>query len=207
MRKAAWDDLAGHGFRPLLLDRQGTHNFNSGGDSEICFVLRLAGWRLWFEPRLHLRHALEPYRLEWAYLRRLSRGVGASTVGFDPYLRVLAGTRVDCDSATWTCAAVEVLRDLRVRPRPGWREDVGSAAVLDREWRIGRLLELLRQRRSYDRSFDHVRLAPWRHVGSVERAHRSSGRQLDLGTRSTLPRSERGNSVRSEDTGKGSAPA
>ncbi|MGH7265987.1 MAG: hypothetical protein ACREMB_14255, partial [Candidatus Rokuibacteriota bacterium] len=57
---------------------------NSGGDAEICFALRLAGWRLWFEPRMRLRHFIQTHRLDWWYLRRLFRGVGASSVGFDP---------------------------------------------------------------------------------------------------------------------------
>ena len=75
VRKEAWDHLVGQGFRLQLPDRQGSTNFNSGGDTEICLALRLNGWRLWFEPRLRLRHFLLGHRLEWGYLRRLFRGV------------------------------------------------------------------------------------------------------------------------------------
>jgi hypothetical protein len=32
-----------NGFTPLLHDRRGSGNYNSGGDAEICFALRLNG--------------------------------------------------------------------------------------------------------------------------------------------------------------------
>jgi len=165
VRKTAWDHLARHGFRPLLVDRQGT-KLNSGGDTEICFALRLAGWRLWFEPRMRLRHFLPAHRLDWWYLRRLYQGFGASTVGFDPYVRALAGEPVDGRRVAWAHEAGRVLADLRRQARKvlrSWRHPYeGDGEVLTLESKLGRLAELLRKRGAYDRSLRAVWHAPWR---------------------------------------------
>jgi glycosyltransferase involved in cell wall biosynthesis len=166
VRKAAWDHLVRHGFRPLLVDRQGSANFNSGGDSEICFALRLTGWRLWFEPRMRLRHFLLTHRLDWWYLRRLYRGIGASTVGFDPYLWAFAGESAEGRRAVWVDEVRHVLADLRQRAdkvwSTRWRPDEGDQEVLTLESKVGRLVELLRRRGAYDRSLRAVQHAPWR---------------------------------------------
>src|SRR5207247_2261272 len=55
------------------------------GDAELCYGLRLAGWRLWYEPKLKLKHFLPATRLQWNYLRRVSRGFGAATASLDYY--------------------------------------------------------------------------------------------------------------------------
>ncbi len=166
VRRVAWQHLVGNGFMPLLVDRRGTANYNSGGDAEICFALRLSGWRLWFEPALRLRHFLLEYRLEWRYLRRLMRGVGASTVGLDPYRRALAGAAAAQLDSSWFSEAREIVVRLRRHRRLLWemsrRPREGEASVLHLESDIGRLAELLRRRRRYDRSFARVDNAAWR---------------------------------------------
>ena len=167
VRRAAWERLVHRGFRPLLVDRQGAANFNSGGDSEICFALRLAGWSLRFEPRLRLRHFVLAHRLNWRYLRRMFRGVGASTVGFDPYERAFDGTAVDGRSRIWADEARPIVADIGRRPGKlldSWRRPCeGDDEVLDLEWKLGRLTELLRRRDAYDRSLRAVERAAWRH--------------------------------------------
>jgi glycosyltransferase involved in cell wall biosynthesis len=165
VRSEAWQHLVDNGFRPLLVDRQGSANYNSGGDSEICFALRLSGWRLWFEPRLRLRHFLLKHRLDWRYLRRLTRGAGASTIGFDPYQRALGGPV----RGSWTAEARLVLARLARRPRHLWESYrqpcEGDAAVLELERDVGRLGALLRERGNYDRNFAAIERAAWRFGG------------------------------------------
>ena len=85
IRKLAWEGLIQKGFRPLLMGRQGTR-LTSGEDCELCFALRLAGWRLWYDPRLRLQHFIPAHRLEWNELRRRRRGSGAASVECDAYL-------------------------------------------------------------------------------------------------------------------------
>jgi glycosyltransferase involved in cell wall biosynthesis len=166
VRKAAWDHLVRHGFRPLLVDRQGDASFQAGGDSEICFALRLAGWRLWFEPRLRLRHHLLAHRLEWRYLRRLFRGFGAATVGFDPYNRTFDWGRLEAGRRVWVAEARHLLAGLRNQAgqvrSSWWHDGEGDKEVLDLEWKLGRLAALLRLRGDYDRSLRAVETAAWR---------------------------------------------
>ncbi len=166
VRRSAWRGLVEGGFRPLLVDRRGRSNYNSGGDSEICFALRLSGWRLWFEPGLHLWHSLSSHRLKWSYLRRLVRGVGGSSVGLDPYLRALGHPGTEQVSGSWVREARRIwthLREQRERRREMRREECeGEQEVLDLEWEVGRLGALVGRRRSYDRSFTAIERAGWR---------------------------------------------
>jgi len=170
IRKQAWEQLINNGFRSMLVGRQGTA-LTAGEDSELCFALRLAGWRLWYEPRLQLRHFLPARRLEWRYLRRLHRGFGGSTVGLDPYLFVLQPNYTISmvrlrQSWQWKAAAVlgKLLR------RPGklllslHYPLEGDPDVLWIESMIGRLAELLKRRKAYDLSIREVRKAIWRQI-------------------------------------------
>ena len=165
VRRAAWEDLVGHGFRPRLVDRQGEANFNSGGDSEICFALRLAGWRLWFEPRLRLRHFLLAHRLDWGYLRRMFRGVGASSVVFDPYRQAYDGRSVRGRRRIWLAESRPLAAELSKRAGRLWgsrrHAHEGDGDILDLEWKLGRLAELLRRRDAYDQSLRAVERAGW----------------------------------------------
>jgi glycosyltransferase involved in cell wall biosynthesis len=166
VRRSAWQHLVDHGFSPILVDRRGRANYDSGGDAEICAALRLSGWPLWFEPKLRLRHFLVSHRLDWRYLRRLFRGVGASTVGLDPYLRALGQPSATGLDPSWTSETRRLVSKLRDRRGRLWevlrRPYEGERDVLDLETDLGRLGALLRQRRRYDRSFAAVEKASWR---------------------------------------------
>jgi GT2 family glycosyltransferase len=177
VRARAWQRLLEGGFRPLLVDRRGRSNHDSGGDSEICFALRLGGWRLWSEPAMRLRHFLPASRLEWRYLRRLVRGVGSSSVGLDPYLRALVEPRprsvaqagVPGLTGSWVAEARGLFRRLREERELLWemrRQPLeGEEEVLALESDLGRFGALLRRRRRYDRSFGQIERAGWRREG------------------------------------------
>ncbi len=166
VRRDAWQHLVENGFSPLLMDRRGRANYNSGGDVEISLALRLSGWRLWFEPALRLRHFLLGHRLEWSYLRRFMRGFGAASVGLDPYRQALAGPVAAQRDSSWTPQALNMIALLRRNRRLLWemsrRPREGEASVMRLEFGVGRLGELLRRRRSYDRSFARIENAAWR---------------------------------------------
>jgi glycosyltransferase involved in cell wall biosynthesis len=170
VRNEAWRALVEGGFSPLLSDRSGRADYSSGGDSEICFALRLRGWRLWFEPELRLHHFIQAHRLDWGYLRRLLRGGGSATVGFDPYLRALGGPVAAGLSGSWRREARGLfarLRRDRKRLLRMWREPCeGDDEVLAREADLGRFGALLQQRRDYDRSFTAIESADWRPRGN-----------------------------------------
>lgn len=151
IRKLAWQQLVADGFRPLLTDRRGATP-SSGGDHELCFALRLAGWDLWYEPRLQLRHFLPARRLDWRYLKSLHRGFGASSVSFDLYRSALKGdlkTFRERVKQTWQWKILSALRILLWYEGKVllsfYRPSEGNPDVLRLEVAIGRLLELLRR--------------------------------------------------------------
>ncbi len=88
LRISALRKLYESGFTSLLSDRQGSQ-LSSGGDGELCFALRLLGWRLWYEPELQLTHVMSASRLTWNYYLRLLWGHSVSQVGLVPYYQAL----------------------------------------------------------------------------------------------------------------------
>ncbi|MGE9296159.1 MAG: hypothetical protein ACQKBV_07740, partial [Puniceicoccales bacterium] len=56
-----------------------------GGDFELCYALILSGWKLWYDPRLHIRHFMPSARLTWENLEKLNYGFGQQSVVFDAY--------------------------------------------------------------------------------------------------------------------------
>lgn len=171
IRKSAWHDLVSSGFQSLLLDRRGT-TLGGHGDTELCFALRLAGWRLWYEPRLRFRHFIPANRLSWDYLRRKQRGGGEAAVGLDPYYFVMKPNRrgllliVRHLRQTWQWQALAELARLVGKPRKLlWlflRPEEGDQDILAIEQRIGRFLGLLQNRKVYSANFRSVRDAVWR---------------------------------------------
>ena len=155
LRKTAWATLAENKFDFLLSDRSG-ESLSSGGDAELCYALRLSGWRLWYEPRLTMQHYLPASRLTWSYLRRLSRAFGAATAGFDSYdMAQSARPAVSAQALrrTWGWQTFATIRYLLRKPIKLVRASIGSmegdADALRVENLWGRLLELLRHRRIY----------------------------------------------------------
>ncbi|MBW4668536.1 MAG: glycosyltransferase family 2 protein [Cyanomargarita calcarea GSE-NOS-MK-12-04C] len=88
IRKQAWEQLQNRGFKSILTGRKGAV-LSAGEDHEFCLALRLAGWHIWYDPRLQFCHFIPASRLQWNYLRRLKRGFGAGSVGLDPYFFAL----------------------------------------------------------------------------------------------------------------------
>lgn len=90
IRKAAWEQLIADGFKPLLSDRKGAA-LSSGGDFELCYAFMLAGWQLYYDPALHIRHFIPQSRLNWDYLCRLNEGFGRQSVVLDGYKAKVSG--------------------------------------------------------------------------------------------------------------------
>jgi glycosyltransferase involved in cell wall biosynthesis len=159
VRKSAWQQLVREGFRALLVDRKGSAP-TAGGDAELSFALRLAGWGLWYDPRLRLRHFLPARRLEWEYLRRLHRGFGASSVWLDLYsyaLKETPETLIERLKRTWhsrTLAALVKLLWFKGKMLVSFdcpRE--GNLDALQVEVRIGRLIELMKTKKTCELPF------------------------------------------------------
>lgn len=79
LRRSAWRYVRAQGFAFTTSTRRGTL-LVSGEDLELGDVLRLAGYTLWYDPELRLRHFMPPARLTEEYLRRLVAGSAASSL-------------------------------------------------------------------------------------------------------------------------------
>ena len=162
LRKTAWTALAESHFDFVLSDRKG-ESLSSGGDAELCYALRLGGWRLWYEPSLTMEHFLPDARLNWGYLRRLSRAFGAATAGFDAYDMALKGKprgTFEKLRQTWSWQTLATIKYLLSRPIKlfgaaiGPMEGDAEAFLIENLW--GRLLELLRHRRRYNTNLKRI---------------------------------------------------
>ncbi len=165
VRREAVDRLHAAGFRPVSVGRRG-QSLAAGEDSELSLALRLAGWELWYDPRLRLKHFIPSGRLTWDYLRRLHRGFGRTLLDpywheVDPGMRALPAWR-----RSWWMLG---LREVRGAPRwiPGWWLSVigrgeGDGRVLDAERALGRMAALASVAGSFRRRCREVREAPWR---------------------------------------------
>jgi hypothetical protein len=167
VRKEAWLRLERVGFVPALVGRAGAA-LSTGEDTELCLALRLAGWRLWYEPGLRLQHYMPAGRLSWAYLRRLHRTNGAATVHHDPYyfaLRRQTPDRLAPLRRRWWWQVLASLRSIAGAPGALGRylagPPEGDALAIQLDTRLARLGALLRLRGHYDRAVRRALGIPW----------------------------------------------
>lgn len=170
VRKKALMELFTKGFAPFLSDRK-KKSLTSGGDIELCFALRLAGWEIWYESSLKIKHFIPQQRLNWNYLRKLSRGFGAQKVNLDPYLKAfdkISNVGAKKKEDKWQYQAYKFIRKLRgygFKKLMKFNEmNEGNAEILRIEKTLGRLTEILKIRGEYDRRISAVNNAPWRKV-------------------------------------------
>ncbi|MDZ4710827.1 MAG: glycosyltransferase [bacterium] len=174
LRREALADLFSQGYKSLLSDRKG-NQLSSGGDIEMCYALRLAGWKIWYEPGLKLDHYIIKEKLNWSYLRRLSRGFGAQKVDFDAYLKAFEPKPKTFNQnleQRWIYQSIRQLKKIRrygIRKLMEFnRSGEGDSEILRIEKAIGRLRELLKIRGLYSDRINSVKNASWRKIFSTE---------------------------------------
>jgi glycosyltransferase involved in cell wall biosynthesis len=80
------------GFQPLLLGRSGGIQL-AGDDSELCYIVGLAGWKGWYQREVLLEHAIDPGRMSIVKLEAMYRGFGASDSIQSRYVLILTGKK------------------------------------------------------------------------------------------------------------------
>jgi glycosyltransferase involved in cell wall biosynthesis len=182
LRTAAWRALRDKGFE--FATRRTQHAIGGGAgpeDLELCYALRLAGWRLSLEHGLKFKHFIPSNRLTWGYFRRLQRARSEMAVALDPYyfaLRRTSPVRLTLQE-TWSYQVLNAARclaqNLALRPakvlRSGSPSFEGDEDVFRIECYVGRLIGLLRNRASYRLNNRLVRNAAWNQASAM---HRSS---------------------------------
>lgn len=146
IRRTAWDNLFSNGFDFALTGRKGK-SLSSGEDAELCFALRLAGWKLYYEPRLVFKHVMSADRLQWQYFRRLTRAFGGTALIHGAYANEYANPCV-LDITYLTRELRRVISEIKIKKTVVDYYDTteGSHAALSCEYMIGYLLELIRSR-------------------------------------------------------------
>ncbi len=161
LRRCALQAVYQSGFESLLTDRKGK-SLASGGDSEICFALRLRGWELWYDQGLCLQHYMPSQRINWRYTLRLSEGFGEASVKFDIYLSVLNHS----PQKQWREEVFICLKRLIRSHVHNYKAFLGNtpgdrhAYMLRRDW--GRLNALLRDPKVYEtnwKKISHLRIS------------------------------------------------
>jgi GT2 family glycosyltransferase len=87
IRSAAWRRVLAAGFESLLVKYPGLRS--SGEDVEMCYALALAGYRIWYDERLHFQHFIPANRLTWPYVCSLYASNACSEVDLRPYRQFL----------------------------------------------------------------------------------------------------------------------
>lgn len=159
VRRAALDSLFAIGFKPLVAGRTG-YDASGGEDSELCLALRLAGWRLWYEPMLILHHAIEPHRLTWSYVRRLAAASGRVSIRLDPYYWAMRARSLRRIQMTWQWQLAATARRAPLGIVP-YESRPGDTAGLAREAARARMIALLSRRGAYDEAVRRVMALPW----------------------------------------------
>lgn len=151
----------------ILSDRKG-NLLSTGGDTELCFALRAAGWRLWYDDALILRHFIPKERLQWSYALRLMRGMGGASVIFDLYLFALNQppfTGRPAWKKSWLFDALKSLYGLAClmvfHPLACLRRPEGSAAAVDFERATGRLATLWALCGRYKKVQEDIQQSAW----------------------------------------------
>lgn len=58
----------------------------TGEDTELCWLMRSLGYRFAYDPRIQLRHAIKPDRLNLQHFEVLCKTIGAGSLGVDPFM-------------------------------------------------------------------------------------------------------------------------
>jgi len=165
LRKSAWTSVRARGFKFYTTDRRGKA-LMGGGDNEVCYALRLAGWKIWLDWSLEMRHFIPKGRMQWDYVRRMFRGAGATSLVLGCYHTTLPTNLVERLRMEWWWQALSTVKQVLLHPSDYWAYAVtkqeGDYAVLRTESRFGRLRELLRIRSGYRNMIVEIRDAEWR---------------------------------------------
>ncbi|QHV97438.1 glycosyltransferase [Spirosoma endbachense] len=85
IRKSAYETLRLAGFKFLLTDRMGT-KLSSGGDTELCYAIALAGYLIRYDNHLQFKHFIPKNRTTWNYYVEYLNEDARSHIVLEPYI-------------------------------------------------------------------------------------------------------------------------
>lgn len=164
VRKSAFELLRKNGFQFATTDRKGTQ-LTGGGDTELCYALKGAGYKLWLDWDLQLEHTVPRQRLHWDYLRRLYRASGSSSLVLQTYVSGDPTGAMDRVRMKWWWQLLATFRAIVSHPNEMieylFEDKEGSQAVLNTEARIGKIVALWRMQGDFENMAKDIRSARW----------------------------------------------
>jgi hypothetical protein len=175
VRKSAWLAVRELNSPPLMPGRL-KNSLAGAEDNELCYQLRLAGWKLWYEPKLHFQHFLPEGRLRWEYARRLFYGGGQAGAMLHPYqlsLHRMSAAPATSYKSGWFWALWMSVKDLLRHPLIPLRALLirreGNYAALALAGWCGRVAMLVKLRSVYDSNLRQVQKFAERVRGQAEK--------------------------------------
>ncbi len=161
LRLSGLDKLKSAGFQSLLSDRTGS-NLMSGGDTELCFGFRMAGYKLKYIPDITFQHHLPSSRINWNYLRRLFSGFGQSKAYMEVYTAAVADKPLPIEGKLpyWFDRTIYLLRssigDLPILIRSTFMSMEGNERLLTSLAKWGHLKRVVALKGAYFGNFKKV---------------------------------------------------
>lgn len=164
VRRSAWMMLKNNGFQSLLTGRYG-----KGQDKELCFAIRLAGFRIWYDSRLTFKHFLTKDRFNWKNMLDLFEKQQYAVSVFSAYRYVLEqddSEYIRPSRWVWMKKCLHVLRELLTRRmikimilslyRDVEKELVGSAQIAKLRQKKGTIIGWLYIRTKFVELCDEI---------------------------------------------------
>lgn len=149
------------GFRFSNDTRRDTRMTVTGEDTELCYLLQYCGYWFGHDPRITLRHRIDPKRLTWPYARRLSRSVGAGGPIYDAFIWMESPSSKSRGGTWWWLAARRLRKLAKLLPGMLSNRKKPSREVLQWESELGGLIRLCRERGAFTRKMREMRESRW----------------------------------------------
>lgn len=120
LRKSAWMELERRGFNSQLTGRKG-NSLASSEDRELCYAIRLLGYRIHFDDALRFKHEIPQKRLQWEYFLNMVETANHTAPVMELYEAALAGKPPLPDGAArrhWLLRCLELASQVVRKPRP-----------------------------------------------------------------------------------------
>lgn len=100
VRRQAWQRLRRAGFEFITSAKRGLV-LSGAEDIELGDAMRLAGYQLWYDGSIRLRHFMYKERLTWSYLMRMGRGTASSQLTSGVYYFIFRHPNLQVGTFRW----------------------------------------------------------------------------------------------------------
>ncbi len=158
LRKSSWEALQKRNYVNLTLDRNGSI-LSAGGDTELCYALRLLGYELYYDNDLTLQHFMPSGRMNFAYLKKMHVGFGKANVKLN-YYRVLLDPGVFNLKEWWyelLVAVKSIIKYFMISKLSQKKDSRWKAGVQNAYWR-GYINQVWKDRSSFKKNIDSLKI-------------------------------------------------